>query len=196
LDWYDIETRIRIVMRDMIEPILKRNNDDHEDIKKLETTLNNYDRRLNDVEFLLNRSENKSTKYDMLHDHIVAVESSLKLYTNENTHNVCELKISLDNLSNRMEFLSSQSKTNVELIKKIKDDQSNTTEHFISLKNEFLPLKIANSKWKDLIRIIRVIKAKTLEIKDYSVQAIRMSKENTTDIESINRSISSIGDTS
>jgi len=79
----------------------------------------------------------------MLHDHIVAVESSLKLFTNENSHNVGELKISLDSLSNQMEFLSSQSKSNAELIKKIQDDQFNTREQVIGLKNEFLG--IANS---------------------------------------------------
>jgi len=78
----------------------------------------------------------------MLHDHIVAVESSLKLF-NENSHNVGELKISLDSLSNQMEFLSSQSKSNAELIKKIQDDQFNTREQVIGLKNEFLG--IANS---------------------------------------------------
>jgi ABC-type transporter Mla subunit MlaD len=178
----------------MIEPILERNNDDREDIKKLETTLTNYDQRLDEVEFLLNRSENKTTKYDMLHDHIVAVESSLKLFTNENSHNVGELKISLDSLSNQMEFLSSQSKSNAELIKKIQDDQFNTREQVIGLKNEFLG--IANSYWQELIETIRELEAKTLEIKDWAVQAIRMSKENTTNIESIFRSISSIGDMS
>lgn len=40
------------------------------------------------------------------------------------------------------------------------------------------------------------MEAKTLEIKDWAEQAIRMSKENTTNIESIFRSISSIGDMS
>jgi len=47
-----------------------------------------------------------------------------------------------------------------------------------------------------LIETIRELEAKTLEIKDWAEQAIRMSKENTTNIESIFRSISSIGDMS
>jgi len=119
----------------------------------------------------------------MLHEHILSVETSLKLFTNDNKHNVGELHASLESIHSQLEYLHGNTKSNYEQIRTVQEDHYQTKEKVIGLKSDFLD--IINTNWKQLMDKIKKLEDKSNDLKLVSENSQRISVENSTHIESI-----------
>lgn len=62
IDWFDFETRMRIIIRDILEPTIKRQEDDRDEINNLKKMIENFKKRIDDLDYLVNRANFKTSK--------------------------------------------------------------------------------------------------------------------------------------
>ena len=79
LEWYDFETRMRAVVTDLIEPILKRGQEDREEIGSCNRSCATISKRLEDLEFLVQKNKGRNKVMDDINRRIAASDTERKL---------------------------------------------------------------------------------------------------------------------
>jgi predicted RNase H-like nuclease (RuvC/YqgF family) len=82
---------MRIIIRDILEPTIKRQEDDREEINNLKKMIENFEKRIDDLDYLVNRANFKTSKYDELKRQINAMESTISIKHNETQHKMNEM---------------------------------------------------------------------------------------------------------
>lgn len=74
---------MRIIVRDVLEPFLKRQEDDREQIILLKKAEDKINIKLDELDFIVNKSNQKSNKYDDIKQQLLGIESNFALRHNE-----------------------------------------------------------------------------------------------------------------
>ena len=74
LDWFQFETEMRKVIRDLIDPTIQRSHEDRERTNNYKIILDTYEERLNYMENLILRNGEKLTVFEDIKDRIATHE--------------------------------------------------------------------------------------------------------------------------
>lgn len=79
LDWYDFETKMRSVVLKLLEPQLNKSSEDRECIRKLRLSHKKNKKRIEELEFLLQKKSSKSAIMDEINQRITNVDVDRRL---------------------------------------------------------------------------------------------------------------------
>jgi hypothetical protein len=80
LDWFDFETRMRDVIHELIEPVIKRASEDREVSLGLQRKTELATKRLDQLENIVLKTGKKNTVFDEINQRFVGIEGDRKKY--------------------------------------------------------------------------------------------------------------------
>ena len=75
LDWFEFETKMRKLVHELLEPTLRRAQEDRESVEVMKRTLIENGKRLEPLEFALYKSGNKHSFFDEVSQRIAELEA-------------------------------------------------------------------------------------------------------------------------
>jgi hypothetical protein len=114
LDWYDFETRMRAVVVKLIEPTITKAADDRENIRILQHSNKKSIKRIEELEFLLQKDKSKNKLMDDIAKKISSVDVARQLGEGK-------LKAFLDRLDNDQDKFKHDSQMSRVLLKSIEE---------------------------------------------------------------------------
>ena len=141
LEWYDFETRMRNVVTELVEPILKRTQEDREEIGTCNRSCATLSKRLEDLEFLVQKNKGRNKVMDDINRRIAAsdterklTESRFKAFLDKLEAEQTKVRYSNSIFERRIDALEER---NTFLEKEVKRANESLIEHKQTVVNEF-----------------------------------------------------------
>jgi hypothetical protein len=78
LDWFDFETRMRDVIHELVEPIVKKAAEDREKMLSLQRGQENDGKRIDQLESAVLKKGRKNTVFDEINQRFIDIEGDRK----------------------------------------------------------------------------------------------------------------------
>eukprot|EP00347_Sterkiella_histriomuscorum_P022302 403330961 len=98
IDWFDFETRMRKLIHEMIEPTVRKVNEDRDKIYKLKTDQDNHKRKLEDLEFAVIKTDNKTNVFEDIFRSLAKLETEIKVEQNRVDNEFDRTQAQIDNI--------------------------------------------------------------------------------------------------
>ncbi|CAI2371795.1 unnamed protein product [Moneuplotes crassus] len=134
-DWFHFETRMRKVIQDMINPIIKSNEDNSDNCKALDSSLEELRDKQQDSEFRLKRLESGTVEFINLDKRITDLRTESQMACEETKHNLHAVKAELMEAKNMSSYAAELARTFQDLLEKNNGEIRNLSEYFFDLKD-------------------------------------------------------------
>ena len=78
LDWFSFETRVRKLIQDLVEPVSKRAVEAKESSDTLRKSNDNLKRKVEEIEFVVHKSQKKSTIFEDINNKFTKMDVGLQ----------------------------------------------------------------------------------------------------------------------
>jgi len=174
---------MRIIIRDIIDPAIKRQENDRQDIFQIKKKLDTIETRLDDIDWILNKTDTKSTKWDSITKQLNVLESNISIRHNETHHRIAELDTSIEFYEKKFENLQELTSHNNINLNKVQEELTHTNDKIVKAKEELL--QTVNSQWSEIVDLNHKTDNKINELRNLSEKSINISTENNTTIEMV-----------
>eukprot|EP00801_Mesodinium_rubrum_P001655 Mrub_01655.p1 GENE.Mrub_01655~~Mrub_01655.p1 ORF type:complete len:666 (+),score=168.69 Mrub_01655:134-1999(+) len=139
--------------------------------------IENFKKRIDDLDYLVNRANFKTSKYDELKRQINAMESTISIKHNETHQKMNEMNQQItycdQNIKSLYETSAGQSKS----IQKLEGDNVQVNTSILNTKTELL--QAINEQWKKTLNLNEKVEQKLHEIKEVTDESMQQSQSNT-----------------
>jgi hypothetical protein len=190
IDWFNFETRMRNLVKDMLEPSL-----DSQDV--VEKTIKRLDNRNNDMGAQIQELEYQATRFDVIFKCLEDIESNFNVEKQSKDEDIQQLNIFIAELETKFSTVKHENIVQQEQIKKLEDEhdklrkeQTMTNNRFVAVREDVLTQMNENSKTilKEMGEISTTLVEEQSKRKDFdkSVQDLREAIEKYSSILSSN----------
>mmetsp|Transcript_7828 Transcript_7828/g.7298 ORF Transcript_7828/g.7298 Transcript_7828/m.7298 type:complete len:88 (+) Transcript_7828:50-313(+) len=79
IDWFDFETRMRKLVFEMLEPVVRKVNEDRDKMFKIKNDSDIHKKQIEDLEFAIMKTDNKTNVFEDIFRTLTRLESEAKL---------------------------------------------------------------------------------------------------------------------
>lgn len=98
VDWFDFETRMRRIIQELLDPTIRRSLEDKEIVNSLKKSLDLQKRKIEEIEFVIHKTQKRTTIFEEINKKMVEMESDRKLGEARAMNEVASLKDEIDQI--------------------------------------------------------------------------------------------------
>lgn len=136
IDWFHFETKMRKLIQEMLEPVVKRNAEDSASLKKVENHFEEVKDKQGDIEYRIDRLQEAVRDIPTLEDRINELREDYRQEDQQILYEVSNFKDYVENMKSTNERATVNTRMIESNVEKLSQAVNNIQSEFVKLKEE------------------------------------------------------------